>query len=210
MSSQLPLRYQVHQRVLKLIVQGQLAPGSRINESQLAIDLEVSRTPLREALFQLEQEGFVRSHLARGFQVEALSSQELCEIYPMIWTLEGLALRMSFPLVKATLPQLQRLNEQLANSTHDPNLAIEVDTAWHAALLKHCQNRRLLATLESLKLAANRYEYLYMGSGSLITTSVVQHQNIIEAIANDAIDQAVQQLETNWQFTMEFLLQERK
>jgi DNA-binding GntR family transcriptional regulator len=210
MSSQLPLRHQVHQRVLKLIVQGQLAPGSRINESQLATELEVSRTPLREALFQLEQEGFVRSYLARGFLVEPLSSQELCEVYPMIWTLEGLALRMSFPLIKATLPELSRLNEQLANSSSNPDLAIALDTDWHKALLSHCQNKRLLLTLDNLKLAAHRYEYLYMRNGSLITTSVVQHQNIIEAIAGDAIDQAVQQLEINWQFTMEFLLREIK
>jgi DNA-binding GntR family transcriptional regulator len=207
MDSRLPLRHQVRQKVLKLIVEGQLAPGSRINESQLAEELEVSRTPLREALFYLEQEGFVQSNLARGFSVEPLSSQELCEIYPMIWTLEGLALRMSFPLVKAILPELSRLNEKLANSTHDPALAIEVDTNWHRALLSHCQNQRLLSTLENLKLAAHRYEYLYMRDGSLITTSVVQHQNIIEAIAAEKLDQVVQQLEMNWQFTMEFLLQ---
>jgi DNA-binding GntR family transcriptional regulator len=210
MSPQLALRHQVYQSVLKLIVQGQLAPGSRINESQLATELEVSRTPLREALFQLEQEGFVRSNLARGFVVEPLSSQELCEIYPMIWTLEGFALRMSFPLVKAILPELSRLNEQLANTYQNPDRAIAIDTDWHTALLSHCQNRRLLATLDGLKLAAHRYEYLYMRDNPLITTSVVQHQSIIEAIEADAIDQAVQQLEINWQFTMEFLLREGK
>jgi DNA-binding GntR family transcriptional regulator len=210
MSPQLALRYQVYQSVLKLIVEGQLAPGTRINESQLATELEVSRTPLREALFQLEQEGFVRSNLARGFVVEPLSSQELCELYPLIWTLEGFALRMSFPLVKATLPTLGRLNEQLANAHDDPSIAITIDTAWHNALLSHCRNSRLLAILDRLKLAAHRYEYLYMRDGSLITTSVVQHQNIIEAIGAGDIEEALQQLEVNWQFTMEFLLREGK
>ena len=206
MSTRSPLRHDVRQAVLRLILQGKLAPGSRINESQLSAEMGISRTPLREALFHLEQEGFVRANPARGFSVEVLSQQEVREIYPIIWTLESLAFRATHPLVKATIPDLIKINEQLAASDNNPARAIDIDTLWHEVLLKHCSNQRLLSTLVGLKLTAYRYEYIYMRDRELITTSVVQHQNIIEAITNKDINTAAEHLETNWQYTMEFLL----
>lgn len=105
MNTKLPLREELRQAVLQRILRGVLPPGSRIIESKLSEELGVSRTPLREALLHLEQQGFVRSDLARGFSVEPLSQQEVREIYPIIWTLEGLALRSIGPLLKATLPR---------------------------------------------------------------------------------------------------------
>lgn len=73
--------------------------------------------------------------------------------------------------------------------------------------MKHCPNQRLLMMLAGLKLAAHRYEYLYMDDGALIATSVAQHSGIIEAIANDNLNLAIKRLEENWQFSMESLLQ---
>lgn len=62
-------------------------------------------------------------------------------------------------------------------------------------------------TLAKLKLAAQRYEYLYMDDGVLIATSVDQHSAIVEAIANNNLNLALNRLEENWQFGMESVLQ---
>lgn len=207
MSTKLPLRDEIRQAVLQRILRGELPPGSRIVESKLSETLGVSRTPLREALLHLEQQGFVRADLAKGFSVEPLSQREVREIYPIIWTLEGLALRSVGPLLKASLPELSRINHSMAAAEGDPALALELDTQWHQALLKHCPNQRLLMLLAGLKLAAHRYEYLCMDDGALIATSVAQHTGIIEAIANHKLELAIDRLEENWQFGMELLLQ---
>src|SRR5688572_24496804 len=90
-----PRRAETYVSVRQLILNGELLDGSRIVESSLCDQLGVSRTPLREALFRLEQEGLVRQDLARGFSVMPLSAREVREIYPIIWTLEVLALELS-------------------------------------------------------------------------------------------------------------------
>jgi len=94
-SKDAPIRTDLRRIVLERIVSGTLAPGVRIKEARLAEELGTSRTPLREALIKLEQEGFVRSELAHGFTVEPISGREVREIYPLLWTLETLALRSS-------------------------------------------------------------------------------------------------------------------
>lgn len=207
MNTKLPLRQEIRQAVLQRILRGELPPGSRIVESKLSEELGVSRTPLREALLHLEQQGFVRADLARGFSVESLSQREVREIYPVIWTLEGLALRSVGPLLKATLPELTKINEEMKSSDGDPQYALSLDTQWHEVLLKYCENQRLLMILARLKLAAQRYEYLYMDNGVLIATSVAQHSAIVEAIANNNLNLALNRLEENWQFGMESVLQ---
>ena len=84
-SKDAPIRAELSRIVRERIVEGELAPGTRIKESRLAEELGTSRTPLREALINLEQEGFVRSELAHGFSVEPLSGREMRETYPILY-----------------------------------------------------------------------------------------------------------------------------
>src|SRR5881396_1764111 len=115
-SKDAPIRADLRRIVLERIVRGELAPGVRIKESRLAEELGTSRTPLREALINLEQEGFVRSELAHGFSVEPLSGREVRETYPILWTLEGLALRASGNAIYTLLGELTKINATLADS----------------------------------------------------------------------------------------------
>lgn len=103
---------------------GKLETGKPVNESQLAAQLKVSRTPSREALLQLEQEGFIRSDERRGFSIERFSAREIREIYPMIWTLEGLVLRTSAACAHLLVPELTRINLEFARArTHSGRLS---------------------------------------------------------------------------------------
>src|SRR5271155_3714457 len=85
----------VQNKLRTLLIEHHLEPGARLVEAQLCSELGVSRTPVREALFVLEQEGFVKSDPARGFTVRQLNAQEVRELYPIIWTLEILALKLT-------------------------------------------------------------------------------------------------------------------
>src|ERR1041384_548116 len=121
-----PIRADLRRIVLERIVRGELAPGVRIKESRLAEELGTSRTPLREALIHLEQEGFVRSELAHGFSVESLSGREVRETYPILWTLEVLALRSSGNVIYSLLGELSKINAELANSG-EPEARLRLD-----------------------------------------------------------------------------------
>jgi DNA-binding GntR family transcriptional regulator len=200
-----PLRNDLHRAVLDRIVRGQLRPGDRIKESHLAEELGASRTPLREALFSLEREGFVRSELARGFSVEPLSGREVRETYPILWTLEGLALRASVPLVYSLTDELSKLNSRFAANMR-PDRAIDADKRWHEMLLGSCPNRRLNQLLNALRATLRRYEHVYMRDPTLIAESIRQHQRIIDALAAKDIEDAVRGLTHNWRFGMEMLL----
>jgi DNA-binding GntR family transcriptional regulator len=200
-----PLRAKLRRTLLDRILHGQLSPGTRIKEVKVAAELKVSRTPLREALLQLERDGFVRSDRDRGFSVEPISPREIRELYPMLWTLEELALKLCGPRVALAIPELSRINKALQRS-REPKRALLLDSRWHETLLESCPNRKLHETLASLRLAVRRYELVYMREVTLIAISVRQHLEIIEALKADKMELALNKLEENWRFSMDELL----
>jgi DNA-binding GntR family transcriptional regulator len=199
------LRQNLRSTLLRRIVVGELEAGKPVNESHLATQLKVSRTPLREALLQLEQEGFIRSDERRGFSVERLSAREIREIYPMIWTLEGLALRSSAVCAHLLVPELARINLEFARARTSQR-ALDLDTQWHEQLTSQSRNRRLLETISALRLGIRRYETVYMADTRLLPESVAQHNAIIDALREHDIDAAIKGLEKNWRFGMEVLI----
>lgn len=171
----------------------------------MAKELGTSRTPLREALINLEQEGFVQSERACGFSVPPLTGREVREIYPILWTLEGLALRASGNAVCSRIDDLLRINTEFAGS-EDANERIRCDARWHEALLSSCPNRRLNALIGSLRNAIRRYEHIYMSDAALVLGSVQQHQQIIDALKAKNGIEAEKLLAENWRLGMELLL----
>jgi len=204
-SKEAPIRADLRRIILERIVRGEFAPGDRIREARLAEELGTSRTPLREALIYLEQEGFVRSELAHGFSVEPLSGREVRETYPILWTLEGLALRASGNAIYTLLGDLSQINAALADAK-EPEERLRLDAEWHEKLLSHCPNRRLNGILSGLRTAVRRYEHLFMSDADLVIESVKQHQQIIEALQARNVERAEQILTENWRTGMELLL----
>lgn len=203
--SRAPLRSEVRRLLLAEIVHGDLAPGEGIHEVDLSVRLGVSRTPLREAMLALAQEGFLTATPGRGFSVRPLGRADAEEIYPILWTLEGLALRSAWPLSRPLLRKLDEANRRLGAARGDPALALARDREWHALLLASCPNRRLLGMIENLKDHAARYEDAFMRHSQKVITSVAQHRDIQAAIRRDDVEDAVRRLERNWRVSLEFL-----
>lgn len=203
--SRAPLRSEVRRLLLGEIVRGDLAPAEGIHEADLSARLGVSRTPLREAMLGLVHEGFLTATPGRGFSVRPLTRSDADEIYPILWTLEGQALRSAWPLPRARVKQLDEANRRLAAARAEPALALARDREWHALLLVDCPNRRLLALIENLKDHAARYEDAYMRHSKKVITSVAQHRDILAAIRRDDLDRALALLEKNWRVSLEFL-----
>jgi DNA-binding GntR family transcriptional regulator len=199
-----PVRTAVRERVIQRIVDGTLAAGDGINLATVAAGLAVSPTPLREALIELERDGFVASSQGRGFFVRPYDAHEVEEIYPLIWTLEVLALRSSPPRAPAALRRLQLINHELGAAA-DAARALELDLLWHATLLEACSNGLLLDILKSLKQRAQRYEFAYMKeSGHKVSTE--HHSGVVRALRAGDINGAAKLIEENWRIGPRFLL----
>ena len=192
--------------VLRGILRGTLPPGGDVNEAELAAQLGVSRTPLREALLGLESEGFLQSAVGRGFSVVPLTERDVEEIYPVLWTLEGLALQ-SAPLPSPTrVKELSELNAELEGLTKSPEKALALDRKWHALLLSGCRNRLLLDAIRSLKELAERYELAYMRHSGFVPFSAKQHRAVLRALRKKDVGSAVAHLADNWRVSQQFLV----
>ncbi len=201
------IRDQVHDELLRKLFEGELAVGANIDERALAEELEVSRTPIREALLRLRERGLVENRPRRGFFVTAVTVDDAGEVYPMIWTLETLALRSVNPAaLERGLARLDWIASEMEAARDDARAAQAADARWHAELIAMADNQRLAATLVDLKRLVNRYEYAYMSDPDAVAISVGQHREITEALRVGDFDRAAEVLEQNWRHGMDRFL----
>ena len=200
----------IEERLSKLIVTGKLKPSTRLVESALAEKMGVSRTLMREALMGLERRGFLKHVAEQGFHINPMTSREVREIYPLIWTLECLGLKMCSAFGAERIQALTDLNNQFreASEESNPHQARDIDTKWHEVLLAGCRNKTLINMLSDLKLRAYRYECAYMSKQGAFEVSVQQHAQIISLVSNGRIDEAAQVIELHWDQGMRVVLEE--
>jgi DNA-binding GntR family transcriptional regulator len=193
-----PLRSEVRRALIDRLLNGSLPAGERINESTLAEQLGVSRTPLREALFGLDRDGFLFTRAGKGFVVRPLTIDEVRELYPIIGSLEGLALRLTGPRAAKAVAGLRSTNRDLKKARNKPEDLLRIDAAWHGALVALCPNKRLVSMIARLKEQALRYEYAYMRSAGQITMSVDEHAEMARLLQSGEVTRAARLLESHW------------
>ena len=204
--SRKPLRSDVHKELLSLILQGTLSPGQRLRDTELAQQLGVSRTPIREALLRLEREGFISSQLHQGFSVKSLSESEIRDVYPLVGLLECSALDEIPDPAPGKLEQLDQLTQAMRLEGADPLRRIELDQAWHRTLVAESANQHLFRILDDLKRILFRYEYTFMQVASWVGESTGEHQAIAASLARGKRREAVRLLDTHWDRTMKAIL----
>jgi DNA-binding GntR family transcriptional regulator len=203
--SKRPLREQIRDEVLARLVRGEYAIGSRINEGKLADDLGVSRTPLREALANLALEGILELRPNRGYWLSPVTADEVRETYPILGSLEVLALRSSDPVqLFAHAPRLMEVADDMSGS--DPGTAGAKDDEFHTELLRFCPNQRLLQLIRSQKTVVHRYELAYFYEPGRVEESIAQHRRIVAALLDKDINRAAAELRDNWEIGMRLLV----
>lgn len=202
------LRDSIREKIIALLLTGELKPGERIKELSLSRTLEVSRTPLREALISLERTGLVRSEPNVGFTINELSVKEARELYPLIALLENHALHLAFPLVQTQIQVLEMTNETLFHKRKLPGEASLADREFHRRLTELCGNETLLQMIAELRLRISCYEHHYMVKSEQLESSYRQHKNIIKAIQEGNKEAAQHALSVNWDYGMRFLVTE--
>ena len=196
--SRAPLREEVYRALVRRLVQGEFEPGGRLSDSVLAGELGVSRTPVREALVQLEREGYLAVEVGRGFFVRPLTAAQLREAAPIVAALEGLALRSCHPLPARVLSDLDGVNEQAAGAAQDPERAVWLNLRWHQVLVEACPNQHLRGLIGSLARMLRRYAHAYWKDTGRVRLSVANHAAVTAALRRGEVDEAVRMLEGAW------------
>lgn len=183
------LKNQINEAIWELIITGEIAPNTPLREVHLSDILNVSRTPLREALQQLKWEGILTSEQGKGFRLSKFSVQEVQEIYPLRAKLESFALELSGIPSKKDIQELTKINHKILKSTSSKKI-VELDEKWHNLLIANCNNKKLLHMIKILHRQSQRYEYAYMNMNNTVEVSVKQHEKIIDLLQKGNLNDA--------------------
>ena len=186
MDEYLPLRDVVFQTLRKAILRGELKPGERLMEIALANRLGVSRTPVREAIRMLEQEGLVIMIPRKGAQVAQITMKDLNDVLEVRLGLEELAMQFACKRItqeeigemKQALEEIERLQE-----AEDVTALAEADVAFHDIIYKATDNKRLNQIINNVREQMYRYRVEYLKDSRTRGTLLKEHREIYEAVA---------------------------
>jgi DNA-binding GntR family transcriptional regulator len=168
------------------IIAGDLRPGERLVEPLLAEQLKVSRTPVREAIFQLENEGLIERIPYRGAVVASISSRDVSEIYTIKSAIEGLAARLACQSVTPLqIKQLRDLLKQMEAYAKKGDLDqyTDVSRSFHLQIVENADNKWLLDVYRRLDPPIHGLRILALSLPGRPKNSVREHRAILEAIA---------------------------
>ena len=147
-----PLRDMVFDVLMNAIMQGQLSPGERLLEVQLADEMGVSRTPVREAIRRLELEGFVVMVPRKGAYVAGLSIDDVESVYEIRTALETLAVRLAAQRMEAAdYEQLDELAGKMQQTWQEGDVDnwVNLDARFHELLYTFSRNERLISMMSN-------------------------------------------------------------
>ncbi|HAQ55529.1 MAG TPA: GntR family transcriptional regulator [Anaerovibrio sp.] len=188
-----PLREVVCETLRDAIRKGKLKPGERLMESQLAEDLGVSRTPVREAIRKLELEGYVIMMPRRGTYVANLSIRDVNEVFEIRTSLDSLASGLAAErITDEELERLQRLLVAIGGyiEENDMDKIVECDTEFHDLLYQASRNSRLVGIIFNLREQLTRFRSTSMAFPGRLKATLEEHRRIVEAIAQGDVAEA--------------------
>ena len=178
---------QVTNAIREAIIKGKFEPGEKLSEVSLSEYYQISRTPIREALKQLEREGLVEISPRVGTVVTKPTEKELAELFTMKETLEGLAAGLL--VEQGNVKAIEEVRKSVvlmekAVETSDHNLYVEANSIFHNVILEGADNSKLTYTLNLLlnQIGYSRYVYLTIEAPQRIEKSLQEHQAILQAL----------------------------
>lgn len=195
MDDYLPLRDVVFNTLRQGILRGLLPPGLRLMEIQLAKQLGVSRTPVREAIRMLELEGLVKTIPRKGAEVAEITPKDLHDVLEVRCAMEALAVELSCKTI--TTEELEALKKVLDKFRHlvpkgDVNELAECDVEFHDIIIQSTQNKRLIQLLNNLREQMYRYRLEYLKDISTHQHLIKEHQAIVNCLEHHDVEGAKQ------------------
>lgn len=181
----LPLRDVVFQTLRTAILKGDLKPGERLMELQLASKLGVSRTPIREAIRMLEQEGLAIMIPRKGAEVARMTEKDMEDVLQIRCSLEELAVRLACQnITQMEMQELRVAMEQFREKTTTEDIAAiaQADVNFHDVLYKSADNPKLLGLLNNLREQMYRYRVEYLKNPSIYQQLITEHRQLYETV----------------------------
>lgn len=193
MNEYLPLRDVVFNTLRQAILKGELEPGERLMEIQLADRLGVSRTPIREAIRKLELEGLVLMIPRKGAEVAKISEKSLRDVLEIRRSLDALAIelcieRMSEEDIQSLTDAQEVFRQSVENS--EPMTIAENDEHFHDVIYNSTNNQRLVQMLNNLREQMYRYRLEYIKDADKRQILVLEHDQILKAIKERNVAEA--------------------
>ena len=183
----LPLRDVVFNTLRQAILKGELEPGERLLEVQLADRLGVSRTPIREAIRKLELEGLVKMVPRKGAEVASISEKSLRDVLEVRRALEELAMTLACQRITGEeVTRLRRANHAFSEAARKKNLIdmTERDVDFHEVIYQATGNQRLVQIINNLREQMYRYRLEYIKDEAKRAVLTQEHELIIQALAS--------------------------
>ena len=186
MDAYLPLRDVVFQTLRGAILKGDLKPGERLMELQLASKLGVSRTPIREALRKLELEGLVNMVPRKGAEVADITEKSLRDVLEVRKALEELSVQLACEkITEEEIEELKRVAERFKDTLNDQDVTkiAEADVAFHDVIYTATDNQKLILLLNNLREQMYRYRVEYLKKEEAYPQLIAEHEELIDNIS---------------------------
>ena len=193
MDAFLPLRDVVFQTLRQAILREDLAPGERLMEIPLANKLGVSRTPLREAIRMLEQEGLVVMIPRRGAQVAGISEKSLRDVLEVRKSLEKLAVELACErMTEEDMKEMNRAEKAFSAAVHEGDALriAETDEQFHDVIYNSTGNTKLVQLLNNLREQMYRYRLEHIKDEKSRLSLLEEHQRMMTALRSRDVELA--------------------
>ena len=187
MNEYLPLRDVVFNTLRQAILRGELKPGERLMEIQLANKLGVSRTPIREALRKLELEGLVNMVPRKGAEVADITEKSLRDVLEVRKALEELSVQLACEkITEEEIEELKRVAERFKDTLDDQDVTkiAEADVAFHDVIYTATDNQKLILLLNNLREQMYRYRVEYLKKEEAYPQLIAEHEELITKITH--------------------------
>lgn len=190
-----PLREMVFESLREAINLGRLRPGERLMEIQLAEEMGVSRTPVREAIRKLELEGFVAMVPRKGAYVAGISVKDIVDVFEIRASLEALAAGLAAErITDEEMELLERSLVEISEFSTDENIKaiVDGDINFHDIIYKASRNQRLVQIITHLQEQIHRFRMTSLSQPGRTKIALDEHKSIVEAISDRNVELAQQ------------------
>jgi len=194
-----------YDQIKEAILTFQFLPNQALIEGELASQLAISKTPVRDALMRLEKEGLVVRKPYKGTYVSDINNQDMANIFQIRMSLEGLAIRLATSLLtEDDLRQLEGLldSHKEALAARDFIRVSKINSEFHNAIINRCANPLLQQMLHNLDDHLKRYRLLSISQGSRMDKSVPEHRSIFSALQQRNPEKAEQAMRSHLESAM--------
>lgn len=177
--------------IRQMILTGELPPGARVDQNEMAKQLDLSRHPVRQAIERLAERGFVQSRPHRSVIVSDLSADDMQQLYDARQVLEDMAIRLAWPRYDAAfLAAQEKLIKAMerARDIDDLDDFMVQNAEFHMGFYRPCGNVHLIRVIDTLFQLSERYQRTALMVKARSTTSADEHRAMLDVIRSGDVD----------------------